>query len=202
MRRETNKLMDVHSAEIMANRNELEVEYDEQKLKDNISKIKKCMFLEINEAIRELKRIFAECGIVFQVVQNFQGAPVQGFIKKTDNKILLSMTIRGANAEIFWFTLFHEIGHLINGDIGGAQLIDYTDSKSDMEDKADKFARKALINEEEYNAFVNQDKITEEKIIEFASEQGVMPFIVVGRIQKEKNDYKLFHNLKVRYKWK
>ena len=188
--------------EIMANRNEVEVEYDEQKLKDNISKIKKCMFLEINEAIRELKRIFAECGIVFQVVQNFQGAPVQGFIKKTDNKIVLSMTIRGANADVFWFTLFHEIGHLINGDIGDAQLIDYTDSKSDMEDKADKFAQKVLINEEEYNAFVNQDKITEERIVEFAREQGVMPFIVVGRIQKEKNDYKLFHNLKVRYKWK
>lgn len=188
--------------EIMARRSEVEKEYDEQKLKDNISNIKKCMFLEINEGVKELKRIFAEFGIIFQVVQNFQGAPVQGFIKKVDNKIALSMTIRGANADVFWFTLFHEIGHLLNGDIGGKGLIDYTDSKSDMEDKADKFARETLINEEDYNAFVSQDNITEERIVEFAREQEVMPFIVAGRIQKQENDYKKFYNLKVRYKWK
>ena len=43
--------------------------------------------------------------------------------------------------------------------------------------------------------------ITEEKIIGFAKEQEIMPFIVVGRIQKEENNYKMFYNLKVRYKW-
>lgn len=42
-------------------------------------------------------------------------SPVQGFIRKNDNKIILSMTIRRAFADEFWFTLFHEIGHLLNG---------------------------------------------------------------------------------------
>jgi HTH-type transcriptional regulator/antitoxin HigA len=148
-----------------------------------------------------LKKIFAECGIVFQVVKNFTGAPVQGFIKKNDNKIILSMTIRRAFADEFWFTLFHEIGHLLNGDIVSTQFIDYADSRSDMEDKADEFARKTLINEEEYNAFISKNKLTEEEIIKFAKEQEVKPFIVVGRIQKEKNDFKIFYNLKTRYKW-
>ena len=35
------------------------------------------------------------------------------FIKKNNNKLVLSMTIRGAFSDIFWFTLFHEIGHLL-----------------------------------------------------------------------------------------
>ena len=60
------------------------------------------MFLEINEAIKKLKELFAECGVVFQVVKNFAGAPVQGFIRKNDNKIILSMTIRRAFADEFW----------------------------------------------------------------------------------------------------
>ena len=68
--------------EIIAQKTNIEKEYDVQKLKDNIVNIKKAMFLEINDAVKELKRIFAECGIVFQVVKNFAGAPVQGFIKK------------------------------------------------------------------------------------------------------------------------
>ena len=160
------------------------------------------MFLEINEAVIELKKIFAECGIIFQVVKNFAGAPVQGFIKKNDNKIILLMTIRRAFADEFWFTIFHEIGHLLNGDIINTQFIDYENSKSDMESKADKFASNTLINEKDYNDFMKKNNLTKEEIIKFANSQGVQPFIVVGRIQKEKNNYKLFYNLKTRYKWK
>ena len=187
--------------DIIAEKNTINEEYDEQKLMNNIEKIKDCMFLEINEAIKKLKELFAECGVVFQVVKNFAGAPVQGFIRKNDNKIILSMTIRRAFADEFWFTLFHEIGHLLNGDIAGNQFIDYADSKSNMEEKADEFASNALINEEEYRKFVESGNLTEEKIRKFSKEQNVKPFIVVGRIQREQKDYKLFYNLKTRYKW-
>ena len=187
--------------DIIAEKNTINEEYDEQKLMNNIEKIKDCMFLEINEAIKKLKELFAECGVVFQVVKNFAGAPVQGFIRKNDNKIILSMTIRRAFADEFWFTLFHEIGHLLNGDIAGNQFIDYADSKSNMEEKADEFASNALINEEEYRKFVESGNLTEEKIRKFSKEQNVKPFIVVGRIQRDQKDYKLFYNLKTRYKW-
>lgn len=188
--------------ELIAEKNKIENEYNEDKLRANITNIKKCMFLEINEAIRELTRIFADCGIVFQVVENFTGAPVQGFIKKSDNRIILSMTIRGAFADIFWFTLFHEIGHLLNGDIGNSNFIDFTNSKSDIEDLADEFARKALIDEEAFCNFMNQQNLTETDIISFAKQQNVQPFIVAGRIQKEKNNFRIFSNLKRKYKWK
>lgn len=187
--------------ELIAEKSNLVNEYNENELKANIENIKKCMFLEINKSIEELKRIFAGCGITFQVVKNFAGAPVQGFIKKIDNKIILSMTIRRSFADEFWFTLFHEIGHLLNGDIVSTQFIDYADSKSDMEDKADKFASNTLINEEDYNQFIEKGDLTEEEIIKFARVQQVQPFIVVGRIQREKNDFKFCYRLKTRYKW-
>ena len=187
--------------ELIAEKSNIVNEYNTEKLTANINNIKKCMFLEINKAIEELKRIFAECGITFQVVKNFKGAPVQGFIKKINNRIILSMTIRRSFADEFWFTLFHEIGHLLNGDIVSTQFIDYADSKSDMEDKADKFASNTLINEEDYNQFIEKSELTEKEIIEFARTQEVQPFIVVGRIQKEKNDFKFCYRLKTRYKW-
>ena len=70
-----------------------------------------------------------------------------------------------------------------------------------MEEKADEFASNALINEEEYRKFVESGNLTEEKIRKFSKEQNVKPFIVVGRIQRVQKDYKLFYNLKTRYKW-
>ena len=188
--------------ELIAEKSNVQNEYNEEKLKENIDNIKKCMFLEMDEAEEELKKIFAECGIIFQVVKNFAGAPVQGFIKKNNNNIILSMTIRGAFSDIFWFTLFHEIGHLLNGDITNYNFIDFADSKSDMENKADEFARKTLINEEDYIRFINEEKINEKSIIDFSKKQGIQPFIVVGRIQKENNNFKLFAGLRKRYKWK
>lgn len=192
----------IRICEIMAENNNVKNDFNLEKLINRIDDIKKCMFMEINKSIEELKKIFGECGIVFQVVKNFTGAPVQGFIKKMGNKVLLSMTIRGAFADVFWFSLFHEIGHLVNGDLISNNFIDFMESKSDMEDKADDFAMDKLIDREAYKKFISKEKITENELINFAKEQKVQPFIVVGRLQKDKGDYRLFYKLKVRYGWK
>ena len=41
-----------------------------------------------------------------------------------------------------------------------------------------------------------------ESIKRCAASQNVMPYIVIGRLQKEKKlDYRLFSNYKLRYKW-
>ena len=63
----------------------------------------------------------------------------------------------------------------------------------------DKLNRKD--GEESLRKFVESGNLTEEKIRKFSKEQNVKPFIVVGRIQREQKDYKLFYNLKTRYKW-
>ena len=187
--------------ELYADSVEIEHDYDVNELIKVIPKIKEAMFLEVNDMIKELQKIFSSVGIAFQVVKNFPGAPVQGFIKKKNNRVILCMTIRQSFADIFWFTLFHEIGHLINDNVSN-QYIDYTFTDSEDERRADDFARETLINEAEYQKFISQDSINEKSIEDFAKTQGVRDFIVVGRLENDKNDYKLFANKRLRYKWK
>lgn len=186
----------------IAEKEPIETEYSRENLVQNLCQIKSCMFLEINEAINKLKEIFSECGIVFQVVENFKGAPVQGFISSYNNKVILSMTIRGSFADIFWFTLFHEIGHLLNGDLTNNDFVDFANLNSNKEVLADKFASRVLINEKEYNKFLSKEKISQQDVLDFAKEQNVKPFVLVGKLQRDKNDYSLFSKLKERYKWK
>ena len=186
--------------EVLAKKVELKNEYNQEKLEKNLDRIKKTMFLEINKAIEELTKIFAECGIIFQVSKFFRGAPVQGFIKKIKNNIMLTMTIRGAFADIFWFTLFHEIGHLINRDFNN-QLIDYELINSEKEIAADEFASNCLISKEKFDTFMNLHKFTKESIKSFAKENDVQPFIVVGRLEKELNDYSIMANMRLKYEW-
>lgn len=186
--------------ELYSKTQNVKCDYDEQVLKNNIENIKKCMLLPKDKAVERLKDIFSKCGIIFQVVKSIKGAPVQGFIKKYDEKIILTMTTRRKFADEFWFTLFHEIGHLLNGDVNDTQFIDYQETKSQKEILADNYASNVLINEEEYIKFISEN-IDETKIKRFAKSQNVAPFIVVGRLQKDNNDYRMFYNLKEKYDW-
>ena len=174
--------------------------FDKYKLKKKYEDIKKTMFLEPNEMVSELKRIFLECGIVFEVVHNFAGAPVQGYIQKKNDKVILCMTIRQSFSDIFWFTLFHEIGHLMNDDFTD-MYIDYNFVESEIEKRADNFARSALINEDDYNSFLQNEKYDIITITKFAKSQNVKPGIVIGRIQNDINDYSFMARYRERYKW-
>lgn len=173
-------------------------------VKDDLIKkyedIKSTMFLSPNEMIIELKKIFSECGIAFEIVHNFVGAPVQGYIQRRKDRVVLCMTIRQSFSDIFWFTLFHEIGHLLNEDFSN-QYIDYSFIESEIEKKADLFARNILINDDAYEKFIENGKFDIDTINKFAKSQNVKPGIVIGRIQKELNDYTFMASYKERYKW-
>ena len=131
---------------------------------------------------------------------NFIGAPVQGYIQKKKDKVLLCLTIRQSFSDIFWFTLFHEIGHLVNNDFEDL-YIDYYFIESKVEKNADDFARNQLINDNDYNKFISNNKYNISTIKEFAKTQNVKPGIVIGRIQRETNDYTFMSKYRERYKW-
>ena len=171
-------------------------------LRDSISDIKKLMFEDINIVQGKLENIFAQCGIAFKIVKHFKGAPVQGFIKKTDDeKLLLCMTLRHNRADIFWFTLFHEIGHIINGDIR-QRFIDFNSIQSDMEAKADAFARDVLIDARDYKEFVMKRDYSISAINAFAKEQGVKSYIVIGRLQSDEIlGWDQYSEKVIYYKW-
>ena len=53
------------------------------KLANRLPDIKKTMFMRSNNIQKTLTKIFAVCGIAFNIVPAFEGAPVRGYIKKS-----------------------------------------------------------------------------------------------------------------------
>ena len=152
-----------------------------------------------------LTDLFARYGIDFSIMHSFHGAPVHGYIdRKSDGSYQMVVTIRGAFADIFWFSLFHELGHIVNGDLSKpGSFIDTCESNdSERESKADCFAKDALIDLTSYNEFVNKGSFTLSSIKDFAQTQNVPPYIVIGRLQKEGFvPWSRFANYKPRFKW-
>jgi HTH-type transcriptional regulator / antitoxin HigA len=172
-------------------------------LSSYIPSIKQMMFNDINEGIHNLQDVMRKCGIAFQVVKNFRGAPVQGFIKeKTDNRLILCLTIRGKRADRFWFTLFHEIAHILHEDYR-TRFVDFDSISNKAEDLADRYAGDTLINPDQYRKFIlSTDCTSWESIENFAKQVGVKPFIVLGRLQNDGYlDWSDFSNKIVRYSW-
>ncbi len=170
------------------------------RLKSKLSLIRKLTFEDIDTIYLRLREYFAECGIKFAIAKHFTGAPVQGVIKRNkDGTLNLVMTLRQRFADVFWFTLFHEIGHIIYGDIKD-QLIDYEGTNNEIEKRADEFAANTLIDQEQYRSFVKAGDYSLNGIQQFSAELDVPAFILIGRLQHDNHiDYHHYVHEKCKY---
>ncbi|MGN1116871.1 MAG: HigA family addiction module antitoxin [Candidatus Ornithomonoglobus sp.] len=190
--------------ELLSAKKTTKTELNTDKLKSVLPQIRALMSVEdINIALSKLTEILSDCGIIFHIVKNVQGAPVQGFIeKRTDGRAILFLTIRGKYADIFWFSLFHEIAHILNGDIDKNSLVDYQDIYTEKEQLADNLAANLIINETDYKYFTNNNKINIYTISRFSEKQGIPVWMVVGRLQKDgKIPYSYYSQSKIKYEW-
>ena len=151
--------------------------------------------IEINTAHKYLQSMLYDCGISFNIVQNFKGAPVQGFIKcENDNSMIMCVTIRGKRLDSFWFNIFHEIGHILNGDVENVKIDAYGDS-NEKEIKADEFASNIIIGKSDYQKFINTGDYTLYSIKRFATSQNIPHYMVIGRMQKDNIiEYNQYYN--------
>ena len=155
-----------------------------------------------NYIVERLQDMFANCGIAFAVVRNVKKAPVQGFIRKINNKMRLCVTLRNKYADIFWFTLFHEIGHLL--DFKDELHIDFSGvTLGQAESNADKFAMNTLLPKNDYYSFIKKGDFSKNAILNFARTQGIIPGILVGRLQHDKIiPMHVCNDLRTQYVWK
>lgn len=177
---------------------------DLNSLKNKLNEIKELMFNPSIEAgCTALQVLLASCGIAFKIVKHFRGAPVQGFIKQVaDEKIILCLTLRRKRADIFWFTLFHEIAHIINGDYR-VKFVDFDSIDNEVEIQADRQARNFLIPLDSYKEFLSlKNDIRWNDIVDFAKKVHVQPYIVLGRLQKDEIlDWSEYSSTVPMYEW-
>lgn len=129
-----------------------------------------------------IRNAFLDAGVIFVILPNISGSKTNGATKRIGENIMLMVNDRRLFADSFWFTLFHEIGHIINGDYG----ISFEKEKGEKEKAADKYAQDSLIPAEQYKEFIDNAKFDIHSIREFADRIDRDPGIVLGRLQNDK----------------
>jgi HTH-type transcriptional regulator/antitoxin HigA len=124
--------------------------------------------------------MLSDCGIVLIFLPHLKGSFLQGASFMDGNKIVVGLTARGKDADKFWFSLFHEIAHIVLGHIGQADGTTEQDEKA-----ADSWARDTLISEEAFLEFEQRRNYSASNVYEYAKKLGIAPGILVGRLQNE-----------------
>ena len=144
---------------------------------------------------------FREAGVILVILPNLSGAKINGATKKIGNNIMLMVNDRRLYSDTFWFTLLHEIGHIINKDYG----ISFEKEIGEQEQAADEYAANKLIPVQEYAEFLKNGQFNKYTICEFAEKIRRDPAIVLGRLQKDKivpYDDRELNGLKHKYRVK
>ncbi len=128
-----------------------------------------------------IRKAFQDAGVIFVILPNLSGSKINGATKKIGDNIMLMVNDRRLYSDTFWFTLFHEIGHIIFGDYG----ISFEKESGDLEHDADLYAANSLIPKDKYDDFVERHRFGIADIQKFADSINRDPGIVLGRLQND-----------------
>ncbi|MGB1206472.1 MAG: HigA family addiction module antitoxin [Chitinophagales bacterium] len=182
--------------------------FDKKQFRKRLVEAQEIAFLHPEDWQAKLQNLCAECGVALIYTPSIPKAPIYGatrWIKK--NSIpLLQITDHRKDNNTFWFTFFHECGHiLLHGKkdiyLEGLTSIEQNEKK---EAEADNFAAKKLIKDSQMNEMLKCDAFDEKKIHYFSKKFRIHPNIIVGQLKRKEriayND-KNFQHLKAKIKF-
>lgn len=179
--------------------------FDSTLLHESLGSIRSLTIREPAGFLPELTQILADAGVALAIIPHFPGTRAHGAtFRLGKDKAALVMTIRGSWADVFWFSLFHELGHILLHDRYTVILEDDDGDPSlaHREAEADRFACETLIPPADYRRFLAVGDFMPPAIAAFAEAAGIDAGIVVGRLQHDGRLKHEWHNtLRTRYVW-
>ena len=157
-----------------------------QVLRDIRPLTRRVPFMQI---VGQVKEMCAETGVAVILIPELKGTHLSGAARWLGRKAVIQLSLRHKKDDQFWFTFFHEAGHLD----GGTRRRDYVDlaelppahSVDNDETTANNFARDILLPPAEYAAFANAGDFSQAAILAFAEQQQIAAGIIVARLQAD-----------------
>ncbi|MEF2549079.1 ImmA/IrrE family metallo-endopeptidase [Aurantimonas sp. E1-2-R+4] len=149
----------------------------------------------------KLRELCSEAGVAVVAKRAPQGCPASGASRMVaPDKAMILLSFRGLSDDKFWFTVFHEIGHLLLH--GACTFVDADmDGVDEVECEANQFASRCIVPERNADEF-EQLKPAREEVVRFSVRVGVAPGLTVGQMQHGRMIRQdQLNYLKRRWKW-
>jgi HTH-type transcriptional regulator / antitoxin HigA len=159
-------------------------EFDKEQFKNALdTRIKQLVKEHPADFAQQLQEICASCGVALVYTPCFPKVPISGASRWFGGHPLIQLSDRYKTNDQFWFTFYHEAGHIL---LHGKKDVFLESEKavktqSNKEEEADGFAAKKLLPEKAIEELPN--RFTEDDVVGVAERWGTHPGIVVGRVQ-------------------
>ena len=185
----------VREAEIVARQLNV-ADFDEQRLLSSLDELRSLTRRRADEIMDPVQDICAAAGVAVVWVPALRNTGISGCARwLTEKKALVGLTLRYKTDDQLWFTLFHEIAHLLLHrnkcpfviDNAAKDLFDRVvdPDMQQHEEEASRFAANTLIPPSTLDDFIRRGTFTNESIHELAETLNIGPGILVGRLQFE-----------------
>lgn len=139
------------------------------------------------ERVTDIPGFLMSLGVHFCIVPHLPRTYLDGAAFMLDEHPVIALTLRYNRIDNFWFTLLHELAHVVAGHEGG--YLDNLDQEATApeETEANRMAQDWLIDPRALARFVAQARpyFSRKKICAFARRQNRHPGIVVGRLHHD-----------------
>ncbi len=165
--------------------------YDADTFTESLQDVRLMTRKEPEEWHPELVRICARSGVAVVIVGGLPRTRAQGATRWiSPSKALIQLSLRYRWEDVFWFSFFHEAGHVLlhrkkQVFVEPAKRLGREGADPEtlrLEDEADRFASRLLIPPQFEKRL---KRLTLGEIPAFADQVGVAPAIVVGRLHHD-----------------
>jgi HTH-type transcriptional regulator/antitoxin HigA len=132
-----------------------------------------------------------EVGVIVCFVPAVPGLGTYGATRWVNRRPVIQLSLRGKGDDQFWFTLFHELGHVL---LHGEKDLYLLGAQTEAEAEANSFATETLIPASYLDKLPRRRDIA--AIEALARELGIAPSLVLGQAQRLTGDFKWGHQLK------
>ncbi|MBR2128092.1 MAG: HigA family addiction module antidote protein [Bacteroidales bacterium] len=135
-------------------------------------------------AIQTLKSICFESGIKLIFTDCIPNAPIRGCARWINGVPCIQMTNSSKKYDVFWFSFFHELGHILLHGKKDVFMDEHNSYDSlDKEREADRFASETLLNRATEKELLEIKAFDADIIRQFAEQHSTHPAIVSGRLK-------------------
>jgi HTH-type transcriptional regulator/antitoxin HigA len=160
-------------------------DYDAARLQAALPAMRALNLRPAEEIGPELVRLCGQAGVALVFVPPLPGTHVSGVARFLNGRPLIQLSLLGKSNDLFWFSFFHEVAHVLRHPtraifLDDAAAGDTVDSPEEQD--ANRFAADTLIPRAQ-QARLPYLPLVAEEIEAFAAEIGLHPGIVVGQLQ-------------------
>jgi len=164
-----------------------------------LEKIRLLTIKDPEEFIPETTQLCADSGVALALVQEMKKVPWNGATKwLSASKVMILLNLRGKMDDQFWFSFFHEAGHVLYDSKKDLYINDGT-IDDPRENEANEFAANILIPRDRDPEIASFR--TKEDVIRLANELKISPGIIAGRFQHLTQKWNYFNGLKRKFQW-